>query len=113
MMIPACSRRLARSTATTSSLLPTPGYPLIPPQMAEFLKAYEAKFAAHRRAMWAAPVGRGAHPGWRHDGEAGSTDGAAMAKVMEDNTWDLLTGQLDWEPADKGHERISKPLWSS
>jgi branched-chain amino acid transport system substrate-binding protein len=27
-----------------------------------------------------------------------------MAKAMEDNTWDLLTGQLDWEPADKGHE---------
>jgi branched-chain amino acid transport system substrate-binding protein len=36
--------------------------------------------------------------------KAGSTDGAAMAKVMEDNTWDLLTGKLDWEPADKGHE---------
>jgi branched-chain amino acid transport system substrate-binding protein len=36
--------------------------------------------------------------------KAGSTDGAAMAKAMEDNTWDLLTGTLDWEPADKGHE---------
>ena len=36
--------------------------------------------------------------------KAGSTDGAAMAKAMEDNNWDLLTGQLDWEPASKGHE---------
>jgi branched-chain amino acid transport system substrate-binding protein len=36
--------------------------------------------------------------------KAGSTDGAAMAKAMEDNTWDLLTGELDWEPAADGHE---------
>jgi len=74
------------------------------PQMAEFLKAYEAKFGGPPEAMWAAT-------GWDvvqilagAMEKAGSTDGAAMAKVMEENTWDLLTGQLDWEPADKGHE---------
>jgi len=36
--------------------------------------------------------------------KAGTTDGAAMAKAMEDNSWELLTGQLDWETAAKGHE---------
>lgn len=35
--------------------------------------------------------------------EAG-TDGAKMAKYMEDNTFDLLTGSLDWSDAATGHE---------
>jgi branched-chain amino acid transport system substrate-binding protein len=35
---------------------------------------------------------------------AGSTDGAAVAKAMEDNTFDLLTGKLDYDPAADGHE---------
>lgn len=74
------------------------------PQMAEFLQAYEAKFGGPPEAMWAAT-------GWDVVNilagameKAGTTDGAAMAKAMEENTWDLLTGNLDWEPADKGHE---------
>ena len=74
------------------------------PQMKQFLDAYQAKFGGPPEAMWAAT-------GWDVVNilagameKAGSTDGAAMAKVMEDNTWDLLTGKLDWEPADKGHE---------
>ncbi len=32
------------------------------------------------------------------------TDGAKMAKYMEDNTFDLLTGKLDWSDAETGHE---------
>ena len=74
------------------------------PQMAEFLTAYEAKFGGPPEAMWAAT-------GWDVVNilagameMAGTTDGAAMAKVMEDNTWDLLTGELDWDPAANGHE---------
>ena len=74
------------------------------PQMKQFLDAYQAKFGGPPEAMWAAT-------GWDVVNilagameKAGSTDGAAMAKVMEDNTWDLLTGKLDWEPAAKGHE---------
>jgi len=35
---------------------------------------------------------------------AGSTDGAEMAKAMEDNTFELLTGTLDWGDAATGHE---------
>jgi len=74
------------------------------PQMAEFLTAYEAKFGGPPEAMWAAT-------GWDVVNVlagameiAGTTDGAAMAKAMEDNTWDLLTGELDWDPAASGHE---------
>ncbi len=74
------------------------------PQMADFLKAYEAKFGGPPEAMWAATGWDVVHVLAGAMEKAGSTDGAAMAKAMEDNTWDLLTGSLDWEPADKGHE---------
>ena len=74
------------------------------PQMATFLKAYQAKFGGPPEAMWAAT-------GWDAVNilagameKAGTTDGAAMAKAMEDNTWDLLTGQLKWSNAADGHE---------
>lgn len=36
--------------------------------------------------------------------ETGSTDGAKMAKYMEDTTFELLTGTLDWSDAASGHE---------
>ena len=36
--------------------------------------------------------------------KAQSTDGAAMAKAMEDLQFDLLTGKLDWSDAASGHE---------
>ncbi|HLO30918.1 MAG TPA: ABC transporter substrate-binding protein [Anaerolineales bacterium] len=74
------------------------------PQMAEFLKAYDAKFGGPPEAMWAATGWDVVHILAGAMEKAGSTDGAAMAKVMEDNKWDLLTGTLDWEPAAKGHE---------
>jgi branched-chain amino acid transport system substrate-binding protein len=74
------------------------------PQMAEFLKAYEAKFGGPPEAMWAATGWDVVHILAGAMEKAGSTDGAAMAKAMEDNKWDLLTGQLTWEPASKGHE---------
>jgi branched-chain amino acid transport system substrate-binding protein len=32
------------------------------------------------------------------------TDGAKMAKYMEEHTFDLLTGTLDWSDAASGHE---------
>jgi branched-chain amino acid transport system substrate-binding protein len=34
----------------------------------------------------------------------GGMDGGQMAKYMEDTTFDLLTGKLDWSDADSGHE---------
>lgn len=34
----------------------------------------------------------------------GGTDGAAMAKYMEETEFDLLTGKLNWSAASEGHE---------
>ena len=34
---------------------------------------------------------------------AGSTDGAAVAKALEDGTFKLLTGDLDYGTAEEGH----------
>ena len=34
---------------------------------------------------------------------AGSTDGAAVAKALEENEFDLLTGKLNYKNADEGH----------
>jgi len=36
--------------------------------------------------------------------KAVGTDGAKMAKYMEDHTFELLTGTLDWSDAASGHE---------
>ena len=74
------------------------------PQMKESLDAYQAKFGGPPEAMWAATGWDVVHVLAGAMEKAGSTDGAAMAKAMEDNTWDLLTGSLDWEPAANGHE---------
>ncbi len=74
------------------------------PQMKEFLDAYQAKFGGPPEAMWAATGWDVVHILAGAMEKAGSTDGAAMAKAMEDNTWELLTGTLDWEPAANGHE---------
>ncbi len=74
------------------------------PQMKQFLDAYQAKFGGPPEAMWAATGWDVVHILAGAMEKAGSTDGAAMAKAMEDNTWDLLTGTLKWEPASKGHE---------
>lgn len=74
------------------------------PQMAEYLNAYEAKFGGPPEAMWVVTGWDVVHLLAGAMEKAGSTDGAAMAKAMEDNEWDLLTGQVSWEPAAKGHE---------
>lgn len=36
--------------------------------------------------------------------QAKTTDGAEVAKAMENLQFTLLTGKLDWSPADQGHE---------
>jgi branched-chain amino acid transport system substrate-binding protein len=78
------------------------------PQMKQFLDLYQAKYNAAPDAMWVVT-------GWdavmiltQAMEKAGSTDGAAMAKAMEDNTFDLLTGKLDWAPAAQGHETFKE-----
>jgi branched-chain amino acid transport system substrate-binding protein len=72
--------------------------------MAEFLELYDAKFGGVPDTAFVAT-------GWdvmivfdQAMEAAGSTEGAAVAKAMEDLTFDLLTGKLDWSPAADGHE---------
>jgi len=38
--------------------------------------------------------------------KAGTTDGAAVAKAMEDTKFNLLTGTLDWTSAANGHQPV-------
>jgi branched-chain amino acid transport system substrate-binding protein len=38
--------------------------------------------------------------------KAGSTEGSAVAKAMEELEFDLLSGQLDWTPAAEGHQPL-------
>ena len=74
------------------------------PDYPAFAEAYEEKFGSAPDAVWILPG---------YDvvmllAEAmeitGGTDGAEMAKAMEENTFDLLTGQLEWSDAASGHE---------
>ena len=78
--------------------------PGVTPDMANFLDVYKAKYNAEPDAVWVAT-------GWdvvnilaQAMEKAGSTDGAAMAKAMEDTEYSLLTGKLNWSGVDKGHE---------
>ncbi|RLC67628.1 MAG: ABC transporter substrate-binding protein [Chloroflexi bacterium] len=38
--------------------------------------------------------------------KAGTTDGAAVAKAMEEMEFDLLSGRLDWTTAEEGHQPL-------
>jgi branched-chain amino acid transport system substrate-binding protein len=74
------------------------------PNMKAFLDLWQAKFGA-------APDTAFVVTGWdtvnvlaQAMEQAGSTDGAATAKAMEDINFDLLTGKLDWSDAASGHE---------
>lgn len=74
------------------------------PQMKEFLDAWQAKYGEAPDAMWVVTGWDVVHILAQAMEQAGSTDGAAMAKAMEDTEWDLLTGKLDWADAAGGHE---------
>lgn len=76
----------------------------VTPGMADFLKLYNAKY--HK-----APDTSMVATGWdtiqvfaQAATKAGTTDGAALAKAMENTTFNLLTGKLRWSDAATGHE---------
>jgi branched-chain amino acid transport system substrate-binding protein len=74
------------------------------PKYSAFAKAYEAKFKKAPDAVWIMP-GYDAVMIFKQAMEAaGTTDGAKVAKAMEDGQFDLLTGKLDWSDAASGHE---------
>ncbi len=85
--------------------------PDVTPEMADFLKLYEAEYGK-------APDTSMVATGWdavqvfaQAATKAGTTEGAALAKTMEDMEFNLLTGKLKWSSAKTGHEpNIEAPL---
>lgn len=72
--------------------------------MAHFLQLYQTKFGAPPDTSMVAT-------GWdvmmvfaQAMQRAKTTDGAQVAKAMENTEFTLLTGKLKWSAADKGHE---------
>ena len=72
--------------------------------MGRFLQLYEKKYGAPPDTSFVAT-------GWdvimvlaQAMEKAQSTDGAAVAKAMENMNFTLLTGKLKWSTAEKGHE---------
>ena len=74
------------------------------PKYTEFAKSYEAKFNKAPDAVWIMPGYDVVMVLAQAMEAAGSTDGAKVAKAMEDGKFDLLTGALDWSDAASGHE---------
>jgi branched-chain amino acid transport system substrate-binding protein len=74
------------------------------PKYTELAAAYKAKFGTDPQELWiltgydVVTVLAGAME------KAGSTDGAAVAKAMESQKWDLFTGTLKWSDAASGHQ---------
>ena len=74
------------------------------PAYTEFADAYVKKFGNDPDAVWIMPGFDVVNLLAQAMEKAGSTDGAKVAKAMEDTTFDLLTGKLDWSDAASGHE---------
>lgn len=77
--------------------------PGVTPEMESFLNVYKAKYNSEPDAVWVAT-------GWdvvmilaQAMEKAGTTDGAAVAKAMENTSFNLLTGKLKWSDAASGH----------
>jgi len=70
----------------------------------EFAAAYKEKFGADPEAVWILPGYDVVMLLAEAMEKAGTTDGAEVAKAMEETTFDLFTGQLDWSDAATGHE---------
>jgi branched-chain amino acid transport system substrate-binding protein len=74
------------------------------PGWTDFKAAYNEKFGSDPDALWIIPGYDAVMVLAQAMEEAGSTDGAEMAKAMEEMTFDLFTGELDWSDAASGHE---------
>jgi branched-chain amino acid transport system substrate-binding protein len=70
----------------------------------DWAAAYEEKFGSAPEAVWIMPGYDVVMALAQAMEEAGTTDGAEVAKAMEETTFDLFTGTLDWSDAASGHE---------
>lgn len=73
------------------------------PRVAEFMAAYKTKFNKDPEAVWIIPGYDVIYVLAKAMEKAGTTDGAAVAKAMEDMEFDNLSGHLDWSDAASGH----------
>lgn len=70
----------------------------------DFAAAYKKKFNKDLDAPWAMAGYDAIMVLAQSMEKAGSTEGAAVAKAMEEGTFTCLTGKLDWSDAAGGHE---------
>jgi branched-chain amino acid transport system substrate-binding protein len=73
------------------------------PDVPKFIEAYTAMFGAPPDTAFAATGWDAVQMLAKAMTAAGSTEGDAVAKVLEDTEFDLLTGKLDYRPAEEGH----------
>lgn len=74
------------------------------PRVADFIESYKKKFGKDPEAVWIMPGYDVIYVLAQAMEKAGTTDGAAVAKAMEEMEFDCLTGHLDWSDAASGHE---------
>ncbi|NPV55166.1 MAG: ABC transporter substrate-binding protein [Anaerolineae bacterium] len=73
------------------------------PRVEDFITAYTKKYNEAPEAIWIMPGYDVIYVLKKAMEKAGTTDGAAVAKAMEEMTFDNLTGQLHWSDAASGH----------
>ncbi|MBE0418027.1 MAG: ABC transporter substrate-binding protein [Coriobacteriia bacterium] len=74
------------------------------PRYTEWAASYETKFGSPPDEVWVMPGYDVVMLLAEAMEVADSTDGAAMAKAMEETEFNLLTGVLNWSDAASGHE---------
>jgi branched-chain amino acid transport system substrate-binding protein len=73
------------------------------PRVGDFITSYKAKYGKDPEALWIMPGYDVVYVLKTAMEKAGTTDGAAVAKAMEDMEFDNLTGHIDWSDAAGGH----------
>lgn len=73
------------------------------PRFDQFKEAYKKKFGKDPEALWIIPGYDVVYLLAKAMEAAGTTEGAAVAKAMEEMEFDNLTGHLDWSDAASGH----------
>ncbi len=73
------------------------------PRVGDFMTSYKTKYGKDPEALWIMPGYDVVYVLKNAMEKAGTTDGAAVAKAMEDMEFDNLTGHIDWSDAASGH----------
>jgi branched-chain amino acid transport system substrate-binding protein len=77
--------------------------PGVGPEMDEYLELYQAKYGEPPETVFSVLGWDVIHVLADAIERAGTTEGAALAKALEEGEYDLLSGHLDWADAEGGH----------